>query len=121
MIFVLLTRRSRSLKTRWRAIRNRVRLFAPRSITNANALFFWTALAVNLHWRKLSLSNGPAVSCVVLSSGTSPSLFTGVGMKRFLKWTLGVMLGLLVLAFAGLSYLAGSPKDALYMCVPRHI
>jgi hypothetical protein len=37
------------------------------------------------------------------------------GMKRFLKWALGVVLGLLVAAFAGLSYMAGSPKDALYM------
>src|SRR3981189_2741409 len=36
-------------------------------------------------------------------------------MKRFLKWSLGVVLGLLVVAFGALSYLAGSPKDALYM------
>ena len=36
-------------------------------------------------------------------------------MKPFLKWTLGVVLGLLVVAFGALSYLAGSPKDALYM------
>jgi hypothetical protein len=36
-------------------------------------------------------------------------------MKRFWKWALGVVLGLLVLAFTGLSFMAGSPKDALYM------
>jgi hypothetical protein len=28
---------------------------------------------------------------------------------------MGVVLGLLVAAFAGLSYMAGSPKDAIYM------
>lgn len=32
-------------------------------------------------------------------------------MSRFWKWTLGIVLGVLVLAFAGLSYMAGSPKD----------
>ena len=36
-------------------------------------------------------------------------------MKRFLKWTFGVVLVLAVLAFGALSYMAGSPKDALYM------
>ena len=36
-------------------------------------------------------------------------------MTLFLKWTLGVVLGLLVVAFTGLSFMAGSPKDALYM------
>lgn len=36
-------------------------------------------------------------------------------MKRLFKW-LGISVGaLLVVAFAGLSYLAGSPKDAIYM------
>lgn len=36
-------------------------------------------------------------------------------MKRFLKWA-GISLGaLLVIAFAGLSYMAGSPRDAIYM------
>jgi len=32
-------------------------------------------------------------------------------MNRFWKWTLGVFAGLLVLAFTGLSFMAGSPKD----------
>jgi hypothetical protein len=32
-------------------------------------------------------------------------------MSRFWKWTLRSFLGLLVIAFAGLSYMAGSPKD----------
>ena len=36
-------------------------------------------------------------------------------MPLFWKWTLGVALGLLIAAFAGLSLMAGSPKDALYM------
>ena len=36
-------------------------------------------------------------------------------MNRLLKWAMGVVLVLLVLAFAGLTYMAGSPKDALYM------
>ena len=36
-------------------------------------------------------------------------------MKRFLKWTLGVVLVLAVVAVGALSYMAGSPKDALYM------
>lgn len=36
-------------------------------------------------------------------------------MKRFLKWTAGILLGLAVLAFIGLSFMAGGPKDALYM------
>jgi hypothetical protein len=36
-------------------------------------------------------------------------------MTLFWKWTLGVVFGLLVAAFAGLSLMAGSPKDALYM------
>lgn len=36
-------------------------------------------------------------------------------MKRFFKW-LGISLGaLLVVVVAGLSYLAGGPKDAVYM------
>ena len=36
-------------------------------------------------------------------------------VKKFVKWA-GISLGaLIVLAFAALSYLAGSPKDALYM------
>ena len=36
-------------------------------------------------------------------------------MKRFLKWT-GIPLGgLVVLAFAGLSIMAGSPRDAISM------
>lgn len=36
-------------------------------------------------------------------------------MKRFLKWAMGVVLGLLAVAFGVLSFMAGSPKDALYM------
>jgi hypothetical protein len=32
-------------------------------------------------------------------------------MSRFWKWTLGTFLGLVVLAFAGLSFMAGSPRD----------
>lgn len=36
-------------------------------------------------------------------------------MKRVLKWAVGVLLGLLVVAFGVLSFMAGSPKDALYM------
>jgi len=32
-------------------------------------------------------------------------------MSRFWKWTLGSVVGLLVIAFAGLSFMAGSPKD----------
>ena len=32
-------------------------------------------------------------------------------MSRFWKWTLGSVLGLLVAAFVGLSFMAGSPKD----------
>jgi hypothetical protein len=36
-------------------------------------------------------------------------------MKRFLKWALGVVLVLAVVAVGALSYMAGSPKDALYM------
>jgi hypothetical protein len=37
------------------------------------------------------------------------------GMKRFLKWSLGVVLVLTAVAVGALSYMAGSPKDALYM------
>jgi hypothetical protein len=36
-------------------------------------------------------------------------------MSRFWKWTLGITLGLMVLAFAGLSFMAGSPKDVYGM------
>jgi hypothetical protein len=36
-------------------------------------------------------------------------------MSRFWKWTLGIFLGLLVVAFAGLSFMAGSPKDVYGM------
>jgi hypothetical protein len=36
-------------------------------------------------------------------------------MSRFWKWTLGVVALLLLAAFAALSYLAGSPKDAYGM------
>jgi hypothetical protein len=36
-------------------------------------------------------------------------------MSRFSKWTLGITLGLMVLAFAGLSFMAGSPKDVYGM------
>ncbi len=32
-------------------------------------------------------------------------------MNRFWKWTLGIFLGLVVLVFAGLSFMAGSPRD----------
>jgi hypothetical protein len=38
-----------------------------------------------------------------------------IGVKRFLKWTAGVLAVLLVAAIAGLSYMAGSPKDAYGM------
>ena len=36
-------------------------------------------------------------------------------MSRFWKWTLGSCLAILVLALAGLSYMAGSPKDVYGM------
>ena len=36
-------------------------------------------------------------------------------MKRFLKWSLGVLLVLTAVAVGALSYMAGSPRDALYM------
>jgi hypothetical protein len=36
-------------------------------------------------------------------------------MKRFWKWTAGIFGVLLVAAFAALSYIAGSPKDAYGM------
>jgi len=36
-------------------------------------------------------------------------------MKLFLKWALGVVLVLAVVAGGAISYVAGSPKDALYM------
>lgn len=36
-------------------------------------------------------------------------------MSRFWKWTLASILGLLVIAFAGLSFMAGSPKDVYWM------
>jgi hypothetical protein len=36
-------------------------------------------------------------------------------MSRFWKWTLGILLGLFVLAFAGLSFMAGSPRDVYGM------
>jgi hypothetical protein len=36
-------------------------------------------------------------------------------MKRVLKWAMGVVLVLLAVAFGMLSFMAGSPKDALYM------
>lgn len=32
-------------------------------------------------------------------------------MTRFWKWALGTLLGLVLLGFAGFSYVAGSPKD----------
>jgi hypothetical protein len=32
-------------------------------------------------------------------------------MNRFWKWTLSSFLGLMVLVFAGLSFMAGSPRD----------
>jgi len=32
-------------------------------------------------------------------------------MTRPLKWALGSILGILILAFAGLSFMAGSPRD----------
>jgi hypothetical protein len=32
-------------------------------------------------------------------------------MSRFWKWTLGSFLVLVIIAFAGLSFMAGSPKD----------
>ena len=36
-------------------------------------------------------------------------------MKRFLKWAMGVVLVLAVVVVGALSYMAGSPKDAIYM------
>ena len=36
-------------------------------------------------------------------------------MNRFWKWTAGIFSTLLVAAFAALSYMAGSPKDAYSM------
>jgi len=36
-------------------------------------------------------------------------------MSRFWKWVLGGFLGILILAFAGLSFMAGSPKDVYGM------
>ena len=36
-------------------------------------------------------------------------------MKRLWKWTAGILGVLFVAAFAMLSYVAGSPKDAYYM------
>ena len=36
-------------------------------------------------------------------------------MSRFWKWMLGIFLALLLLAFAGLSFMAGSPKDVYGM------
>lgn len=36
-------------------------------------------------------------------------------MNRFLKWAGITLLGLVILAFAGLSIMAGSPKDAISM------
>jgi hypothetical protein len=38
-----------------------------------------------------------------------------VGMKRFWKWAVGILGMLFVAAFAMLSYMAGSPKDAYGM------
>jgi hypothetical protein len=36
-------------------------------------------------------------------------------MSRFWKWTLGSILAIFVLGFAGLSFMAGSPKDVYGM------
>ena len=36
-------------------------------------------------------------------------------MSRFWKWTLGIFLALVLIAFAGLSFMAGSPKDVYGM------
>jgi hypothetical protein len=36
-------------------------------------------------------------------------------MSRFWKWTLGSILTILLLGFAGLSFMAGSPKDVYGM------
>jgi len=36
-------------------------------------------------------------------------------MSRFWKWTLGIVIGIFVTAFAGLSFMAGSPKDVYGM------
>jgi hypothetical protein len=38
-----------------------------------------------------------------------------VVVNRFLKWVAGILAVLLVAAFGGLSYMAGSPKDAYGM------
>ncbi len=32
-------------------------------------------------------------------------------MSHFWKWTIGIVLGVLLLGFAGLSFMAGSPRD----------
>jgi len=44
-------------------------------------------------------------------SGPTEKLLGVAIMSRFWKWTLGSVVGLLVIAFAGLSFMAGSPKD----------
>jgi len=36
-------------------------------------------------------------------------------MSRFWKWTLGICVTLVLVAFAGLSFMAGSPKDVYGM------
>jgi hypothetical protein len=36
-------------------------------------------------------------------------------VSGFWKWTLGLVLGLVLIAFAGLSFMAGSPKDVYGM------
>ena len=36
-------------------------------------------------------------------------------MSRFWKWTLGIVLGVFVLVFAGLCFMAGSPRDVYGM------
>ena len=36
-------------------------------------------------------------------------------MRRFLKWAAGILGVVLIAAFAGFSYMAGSPKDAYGM------
>jgi hypothetical protein len=47
--------------------------------------------------------------------GPSENLGVKRTMSRFWKWTLGSFLALLLIAFAGLSFMAGSPKDVYGM------
>jgi len=48
---------------------------------------------------------------MVLSRSLDVSSTEWDSMSRFWKWTLGLFLGVIVLVFAGLSFMAGSPRD----------